>query len=539
MTSRLVRFDNVATHGIVRDTPPIELPAAQDGLAWTDGQNIRFHDGKAEKFLGEVVLFSTSATCLWAEWCGLGPDANDRVLWAFLQDNIPNPLNLINVATAGAATNPIPLPATTAWTAAGRFEMQGCHFPPYMVINAWRRSGLGVNPVQFVVTVTPTASFQSMVYDASAGTTWGGLGYTAKVIRPLGRFLVALAYDDGTYTPDGVWWSTDAAANAMPGTWNPADTTENAGQTELPGSGEMIDLVPLREDGIIYKQYGAWRMRFVGGANVFDFEQIFERHGMFARDCGVALEDRHIVLGTDDVYMHNGVRATSIADRRTRRYIMDRMRRGITAAKLIHNQERGEVWFAIDQQDEDNHRNFVPNIVHVYDYLNDTWGTRDIPVSTAQNFAGGPLPKRVSLTVYGFTVTNTSETYGFARRIARTSDVGIHITDTEFSMNGTVMTSYVQRTGLDFDNPGQVKLLRKVWPRMTATSGSVEIRVGTQKHPEDTVTWSDYRTFTPGTDDAVTFDAKGRYHAIEFRSSANMNWTLSGFEVEIRDGGRY
>ncbi len=523
MPSRIVQFNNVASHGIVRDVPAIELPAQVDALAWSDGQNIRFDDGKVEKFLGESLQLSASATCMWADWAGYASDGQEG-LWAYAQDGgggANSPLRLASLISSGA--NAL-ITVTAGWTGADPWNLHGCRFAPFFLINDAR----GRAPVFIRVTTAPSVNL--LMY--STATSWDARGEGAHVIRKFGRFLVALGQGPLTQPQsDYVHWSTDAASESMPGTWAIDDTTENAGRTPLHGAGEFADLLPMGEDAIVYKQYGAWRMRFIGGNNVFDFEQLQNVKGMFWRDCGVVVDDRtHVVLGSEDIYRTDGISSASIIDKRRRRYIFDRIKRGNNAfAKVMMNHERDEVWFALPLQTA-----LFPTIIYTYNLKDDTWGERDVS-SNFMNLAGGAAGRLDEVLLS----TTQRDTLKLGRRMVSVSQAGLSICDETFQLNSTVMTSYIRRTGLDFEKPGITKLLRKVWPRMTATSGSVQVRVGTQKHPEDTVTWSAYRTFTPGTDDAVTFDAKGRYHAIEFKSSADMNWTLSGFEVEIRDGGRY
>lgn len=58
----IVRFLNMGKDGIISDNDPFELPLS----AWSDGDNVRFYDGKVHKFLGEQQVFGTPTVAPYA-----------------------------------------------------------------------------------------------------------------------------------------------------------------------------------------------------------------------------------------------------------------------------------------------------------------------------------------------------------------------------------------------------------------------------------------------------------------------------------------
>src|SRR6056300_525089 len=51
----LIPFDNVGSIGIIKDTPPYNLPQG----AWSDGNNVRFLDNGVKKIAGYKEVMST------------------------------------------------------------------------------------------------------------------------------------------------------------------------------------------------------------------------------------------------------------------------------------------------------------------------------------------------------------------------------------------------------------------------------------------------------------------------------------------------
>ena len=79
------------------------------------------------------------------------------------------------------------------------------------------------------------------------------------------------------------------------------------------------------------------------------------------------------------------------------------------------------------------------------------------------------------------------------------------------------------------------KLATRMWPRMTG--GPVNIQVGSQEEIGGDVTWPTAKVFTPGTDNYVDFEANGRLLAIRFESSADISWSLEGYDLEVMNLG--
>jgi len=105
--------------------------------------------------------------------------------------------------------------------------------------------------------------------------------------------------------------------------------------------------------------------------------------------------------------------------------------------------------------------------------------------------------------------------------------------------NTNDMTSYVERTGYDFGDPQQVKIVTAIYPEMEATGGSsISIRIGTQMAPEGGVTWSNPILFDPVNQSKVSCRQSGKYFGIQFESTTDMDWKLHSLAFEVKPQGK-
>jgi hypothetical protein len=78
-------------------------------------------------------------------------------------------------------------------------------------------------------------------------------------------------------------------------------------------------LMPLRDSLMIYKEFNTWIAEYVGGQDIFSFRQVFSQIGMLTENCAITFGSNQLVLTDNDLVLHDGNSAQSIADKRTRR----------------------------------------------------------------------------------------------------------------------------------------------------------------------------------------------------------------------------
>ena len=108
----------------------------------------------------------------------------------------------------------------------------------------------------------------------------------------------------------------------------------------------------------------------------------------------------------------------------------------------------------------------------------------------------------------------------------------------------TDMTSFVERSGLSMNEQGvpdhsSVKRITAIYPKMTVSSTNlVNIYVGSQMSTEEGISWKTPVQFTPDTQSKVSVRATGKFYAVKFESTTDMDWELDGYSIEVEDAGR-
>ena len=511
MPTQIHRFENIATHGIIRDALPTELPQTVEEFAWSDGQNVRFHDGKAQKTKGESEFLAVSAAP--SMLVPMNYAGTDQQQWAYAFEG--GGLRVFDQFGRTLECTVSSFLASTAGDVA--VEPLGTS----RLVAAFRSGGPWV--------VEWSTNLTSYLLQYNTASTWVGSSVgNPHLVRQFGNYLVALGENGVAGGDNKVSWSTTVDGNTrIPGTWDPATDGELAGSTHIDeGYGYLVDFRTVRDTGYLYKQRATWGMQETGTNDVFRFFEVFSDLGAIDVDCIGVLEDEHVVFGHDDIYIHNGVNYRRLLSKRVRKDVFENINRTATGriANVAVNKARGEVWLAYASGSSNN-----PDKVIIYDYENDTVGDRVLSATTRHMAYGRVFA----------TAMSGASTIRPRWRIATATENGLRVSDETFTLNGTVMESYVERKGLTFGNESLTKLITRVWPRLTTSNSSVNVRVGTHNTPTGAVTWSDQKAYTPGIGDSLSFDVKGRYLAIRFETTADINWSLTGFDMQVRLRGHY
>jgi len=98
------------------------------------------------------------------------------------------------------------------------------------------------------------------------------------------------------------------------------------------------------------------------------------------------------------------------------------------------------------------------------------------------------------------------------------------------------MDCYARRTNFNLGEDDDWHMITAVYPR--AEGGAFQVRVGAQAYIDAPVEWEDELTFTPGVDDKVDLRSSGPFHAIQFRSTADVAWKISGYTLHFEKEGQ-
>lgn len=526
MSSKIIVPVNVAGQfGIVKDVPPTELPLN----AWSDGRNFRFRNGYAERMGGHVAVMNPPTVAPYYMAPVQTPVSYFWVYLSLLKAYVFDGTNHTDITRAAGGDY-------------GASADEG-----------WTHAILGGIPVFNNPTDDP-----QMWNPVSAGTDLAALSNwpantKCRAMRAFKSFLVALDVTKvGTRYPHMVKWSHPADPGTVPTSWDPTDTTLDAGEYSMTEtSDKVLDCAPLRDLNVVYKENTTWGMQYIGGVDIFRFFSLFNSVGALTRKCAQEFTPGiHAVLGDSDVYTHNSQQAKSLLTRRLRRSFFSRIDtatyvRSFVAVSFANH----EVWFCVPEIGST-----FPNIALVWNWDEDTVGIRDLPL--AAFISPGVSVAGVASDSWGSDGgTWGSDTTPWGERLYNPTNRGLFMAvpgavkfyqaDQTSQFAGVDFTSYIERTGLGIPfragqppDISQQKYLTRIHPRLEGTPGaSVQIYAAGMQRPDETVVYGSPKNFTIGTDKFVDFRVTGRMFAIKFSTAGSEAVRLNGYDLELRKSG--
>jgi hypothetical protein len=357
-----VPIDKVGAVGMIVDKQSYELPPE----AWSSLRNVRCIDGALWSTYGHAAIMGVPRVSPYFLLPTL--DASDSVLWAYLG-------TAKAWATDGTTHQDITRVSGGDYTGTNANLWNGGNFGGITILN----NGIN-NPQAWINPALATPLVDLANWPAST---------TARVVRPLGRFLVALDVTQSSVRRSQlVKWSHEADIGTVPSSWDPADATKKAGEWPLlETEGACIDLLPLGGDGIIYKSDSIHRMSRIAGRFVFGFKQIFGDlgSGILAQRCAAEWKGRHVVATTEDVIVHDGFQYESLLDDSMYRWYQGRVDQANAFRSFVAvNGGENEIWVCLPESG-----NVYPNIALILNMKDGTKTIRDLP-SVAHIHSGRP-----------------------------------------------------------------------------------------------------------------------------------------------------
>lgn len=513
---------------LAHETPP---------NAWTNGQNVRFVDGYVEKMTGHSPVYGTPQTS--PNWLLPVPGLTDYY-WIYAG------LTAVYMVDSARVHTNITR-AAGAYTGNLDINWNGGLLNGIPVLNN------GVDDPQMLNPPTPSS-------DLIALTAWPA-NTKVRVMRPFKSFLFGMDWTEaGNRYQHKVGWSNQANAGALPSSWDVTSAIVDTGQATLPDTGGFVlDSHPLRDVNIVYKENEIWGFQYVGGAQIFRPYRIVGEAGMLTRDCVAPFYNRglrHAVFGGDDLIIHDGNTAESIADRRVRRWLFSQ----ISAANaercfVVPNYPSREIWFC-----------FVPEgQTHCTMALPWNWktGTFSLPRTLPGiRYASAGIVNDSAGAVSWDSDTDPwdSDTsawddrlYNSASRklvIGEPTGPTLQYADQTNQFASTNFTAYVERVGLPYartDREGNPKadvntrkLMTELWPTFEAPPGTViDVYAGGHEEVNAPVTWKGPFPYIVGTHRKINPLVAGRYLAVKFQTSSNVSWKLHEYAYEVKNIGHY
>ena len=601
----LVPFDNVGSIGIIKDTPPYNLPQG----AWSDGNNVRFLDNGVKKIAGYKEVM---ATCPFAPyyihpylttaglyyWIAYG--ATDIAVYTgttWIDVTRQTTLQLDGAVLAGASSITVDAGAAlTALSATGtlRLGINTGTANQYEELTYSAR-----NTTTGVITLTGTTTYahpdNTTVYvsgstvtvddDYGANTSsrrwtatnlnglvvatngfdtpqmWplsGGIPSTAtpyrelqnwptgascKSIRSFRTFLVGLNWSRDNQEPRLVKWSTEAAYGEAPFTWDETDATLDAGEYELSDTpGDIVDGLPLGDSFLIYKEDSIYIMNYVGTPYIFSFKLLSPTVGALSKEAIKEFDGGHFFIGNSDCYICNGQTVTPLLPNKVRRAMFedlsgDNYQKCFVAADYVRN----EMLACFPSSGND-----VVDKALIWNWKDNTFSFRDLPDTSFIN--NGIIDITAGATWDASSEYWDTGTGAWGERNydnVKKNLVFCDVSNTKIfrdsfgnTKDGTNMTSFIERTGLDLNDPQAVKFVSAVYPQIEVSGdNSVNVYVGRQISTEQGITWEGPILFNPNTQSKVSCRVSGKYFGIKVESTTDIDWKLHGVAFEVQQRG--
>lgn len=525
------RVDTMGAEGFVPDLPPYKLPNA----AWSHIRNVTAGDNADRRARGYELITDLPYLPLGLFRLQAGDDE-----WLVIpgQDEVQALLGgtLYDITRQDGAGDPDPYSATQnlRWT--------GGVLNTVLVLNN------GDDPPQAWLNPQTTTTLEDL-------PNWPS-GLQARVLRPFKSFLVALDITDGgDRFPQLVKWSSIADPGQVPSSWDEGDPTTNAGQTDLAGSQDsVIDLVPYRDVGLIWKDRSLWGMQFTTGQEVFRFYQISAQSGVIAPNCIANTPIGQVAITNDDVVVTDGQQVRSVVENRVRRWLFSRIDPTFFQRMfLVAHPAENQVWIVFPELGEE-----YPTLALTWDYQENTFGVRDadglrgatLSIATAQE-SGGTWEDDTETWieddtpwVVGFLGSQTDKLV-----VARGSDSvdSVYVADSGNIIFSDNVPAQLEREGVplpaapkgpvDFE---RWKMVTEVWPRVRSSLGfDMDVYVGWQSSFEEPITWEGPFAFNSATQQKIDCRVSGRVISLRFTSEADISWALDGYDIVYQMGGRY
>ena len=367
---------------------------------------------------------------------------------------------------------------------------------------------------------------------------------SGEVLRSHKNFLFMMnlkeEYDGKMYDmPDSFRWSHPADVNSIPVTWDVGDQFFMAGMASLgTDSGFIVDGMTLRDNFVIYSSNGINRLDLSGDEFVWRRSSLTTTANLLSKDCVVECKGNHFLIVNGDIVLNNGNAIESIVHNRVRRHFNANI--STTAYKnsfAVKNDVQKEVWLCVPQQGSE-----TANLAYIYNWKDDTWAIKDLPVNTSSAVYGSINNKgNLSWKDYGDRNPPTSwqgnsDSWGssslspFNNTIVGCTLEG-RIDDLDDSSNDVATNTYFERQNYPLEGHRQVTTLVRAYPHISGFP--VRIRFGAHDYAGAPVRWyPNWIVFDPNKDRKIDFRVTGELIAWRIESIGTGRFQYSGMDVE-------
>jgi hypothetical protein len=533
---------NLAKYGVISDGDAYSIPSE----AFTAGVNVRFRNGKVSSgpvFRNVLPLGTTDPrfTCASNPTQGL-----DLLFVGYKNGTVSLISNGAESAYSISGYTPASLEATWSST-----TLAGVTY-----INRSDRSPWYLR--------TSDTAFQNLAL-AGWTSTW-----SAALLRSCAGALVALNVTKGaTASPTMVKTSSIPLAGTVPASWDQTDPATLATENILAEmQGPITDGCPLGNDLVIYGFKEAWLMQADRSSAVYSYTKLPFQKGALNANCSVEWDGKNVVLGANDIWMHDGNTEKSIADGRVRDFIFGSLNLSKASRCFVKlNPRMNEIVFAYVSGDQLTA--FSSSAVDgcnkqaVWNYVDDTWTFDDLPsvfsateanlsvsltyasITSNYNTVGGSYQDQEDgfkrTTVY---VGSVNSTYSLTASLYAFDLFGQGSTVSHAVDLNATKTRYLERDGLDLDELSEdlrtYKVLASAYPQARLGSGAANLMMaaGASDGFNVAATISGYQPYNGNDLYKCDFNVAGRFISYRLSFDDYKEMAITGLDFDIKTAGK-
>lgn len=556
----LVRVSDVGKIGVIKDIPINGMPLN----SWTDALNIRFLDDSAYQAWGWIIgrrsennreILHVMDTCATNTEETVGPRVGIYFTGVASDETVYNAGVMDNIGWSSYQNRKWQIPAngvkrnSMTSTTLGGIPV----FNSYSAVSIAQR-GTRSSPQYFDYHQSSQTAIPIRVINSTTGQAT-----FVKSIRSFRDILIALNLElmntgnakvsGGSLRSFTLWWSDPADPGSMPASWDVADPTKLAGQfTIADGNDFIVDGLTLRDSFMVYKERSTWRLDYIGGNNIFSVSKVFSDVGVMGLNCVCEFDNQHFVVGQSDVVTHDGQFATSILDKRTRRFLFkDINNENASQTFVFRNTAMNEIFICYATKPGD----VACDKALVWNYRDKTVSFRQLPdINSACACAASSVksllnPDNTFDTIKGSwneqirTWDGNTPIQDGMNVVMASKRGAIYILDMIGTLGGTApddppLTAFLERKGISFDRPEMIKTIRGIRPHIEGIDGTtVKIKIGSQDRPNGRITWKVELEYVIGQTIVNDFKVSGRYLAIRFETGTAKQWKLDSYEIDV------
>lgn len=305
-------------------------------------------------------------------------------------------------------------------------------------------------------------------------------------IAAVREFVVGGATNDGTdgEVPYRVRWS---AINDETD-WTVSASTM-ADFQDLKGRQGWIQAVRGGEYGVVFQEYGIWRMTFVGSPTVFQFDETQPGYGTLAPKSVAQYGDTIYFLGQDGFYaLTNGATLTPIGANRVDKTFLNDLDSSsiLRVSAAVDPINRFVIWIYPGT----GHESGLPNKAMLYSWAADRWATAEFDAELVYDALGSgvTLDDGTLDTISGSNIDALTESLDSAVWKGGAPLIGAFGSDHKLGFfSGTALEAELE-TAENQISPGLRTTINSIRPLVDG--GSPNVQIGTRNRQQDVYTWT-------------------------------------------------